>query len=226
ELIVAEEFIAGEEYSCDFLIDHKQAHLLRLTKKIPALNRPCGTIHGYLLIDSLPGNLHKDDLLKTLYQSAESLQISYGICMMDFIVKNHDIYLLETAPRPGGDCIPHLLLKVRGWDILGFSLDVARGKCSLPSSENNNTPPRFMGFRILGKEEGTIKKIETSAAEKDGRILEIILSKGAGHVIKMPPGDYNSWILGHVIARIDPDIDPEEQLKDMHDEIDIVMDKS
>ncbi|MFA5391056.1 MAG: ATP-grasp domain-containing protein [Candidatus Omnitrophota bacterium] len=226
ELIVAEEFIAGEEYSCDFLIDHKQAHLLRLTKKIPALNRPCGTIHGYLLIDSLPGSLHKDDLLKTLYQSAESLQISYGICMMDFIVKNHDIYLLETAPRPGGDCIPHLLRKVRGWDILEFSLDVARGKYSLPSSEDNNTRPGFMGFRILGKKEGIIKKIETSAAEKDGRILEITLSRRPGHLIKMPPDDYSSWILGHVIARIDPDIGPEEQLREMHEEINIVMDKN
>jgi biotin carboxylase len=224
ELVVAEEFIDGEEYSCDFMIDNNQIQLVRLTKKIRAKNRPFGTIHGYVLCNTLPEKLSKEVFFETLKKSTDSLQIYRGICMLDFIVRNNEMVLLEIAPRPGGDCLPYLLHKARGLDILKLSLDFARQEHADLSVNLHDFAPGFMGIRIIGKKDGILREININALKKDQRVLEIGLSKEPGHIIVMPPDDYDSWILGYIIAMVEPDKDPLAQLIDIDKKINIVMD--
>jgi len=225
-LIVAEEYIDGEEYSCDFMIDGDHLELIRLTKKIPAQNRPFGTIHGYLLCDALPGGVSREAFRETIRKSAASIQIDRAICMLDFIVRNGEMVLLELAPRPGGDCLPHLLLKAQGLDILKLSLDFAGRRQTGPLVPLSDFAPGFMGIRIIAREGGILRKINIDALKNDPRVLEIGLSKEPGHEITLPPEDYDSWILGHVITRVAPGRNPVDTLIELDGKIHILMDKS
>jgi biotin carboxylase len=222
-LIVAEEFIDGEEYSCDFMIDNNQIGLIRLTKKIRATNSPFGTIHGYILNPALPEQISEKAFLEALRESARSLHIDRGICMLDFMVRNQEMVLLELAPRPGGDCLPQLLMKACGLDILSLSLDFARREQTRWDVHLSDVAPTFMGIRIIAKEGGILRKIDITAIKDDPRVLEIGSSKEPGHLVVMPPEDYDSWILGYVIARLDPQREPREQLIEMDGKINIIM---
>ena len=225
ELIVAEEFIQGEEYSCDFAVDHDQAALIRLTRKIRAKNRPFGTIHGYVLCNTVHDGIDPEEFLDTIRSSARALQIDRGICMLDFIVRDGEIVLLELAPRPGGDCLPQLLLQARGIDILKLSLDLARQGRGLPNIPTTDLYAGFMGIRIISEEAGTLEAIDTGALKDDPRVLAVGISKEPGHRIIMPPDDYDSWVLGSIIAKMEPGGDPEAELTDLLRKIKIVMRK-
>jgi hypothetical protein len=60
-----------------------------------------------------------------------------------------------------------------------------------------------------------LKKIDTRQLQHDNRVREIHLTRQPGHQIKMPPDDYDSWLLGHII--FDPDVDtaPEAQCREL-----------
>lgn len=223
-LIIAEEFISGTEYSCDFIINDNQVQLIRLTRKIRARGMPFGTIHGYVLCNRLPGNIDGEAFLETLRMSAASLQISRGICMLDFIVRGGEMVLLEISPRPGGDCLPYLLQKARGLDMLKLSLDFARQEPLARAVDPVDDAAGFMGIRIIAPRSGILRTIDVGALAQDARVLEIGLAKNPGHVIILPPADYDSWILGYVIARTEADKDPHDLLTDISGKINIVTD--
>ncbi len=202
ELVIAEEHISGEEYSCDFIIENGKVDLIRLARKIRAKNRPFGTIEGYLLIDAPPEGLRHNLFTDTLRRAAGALSIQRAICMVDFIVRNNAMELLEMAPRPGGDCLPFLLAQARQLDIIRMHLDFSRRRpLVLPERTTGRTC--YLGVRLIAGRAGILKGIDTTALVGDPRILEIGLLRKAGHRITLPPADYDSWILGFAIARLE-----------------------
>ncbi|MEE4264714.1 MAG: ATP-grasp domain-containing protein, partial [Desulfobacteraceae bacterium] len=122
-VILAEEFVMGEEFSCDFAIENGRVEVIRLTRKILSSRGPFGTALGYLLPGPLPEEIKESDFRQTLYQSALALGINRGICMLDFMVCKNRIVLLELSPRPGGDCLPYLLRRCWNLDMITLYLD-------------------------------------------------------------------------------------------------------
>lgn len=224
DFMVAEEFVDGEEYSCDFAVSGGRVRLIRLTRKIRATGRPFGTIHGYVLCSGFPDAIDREAFPETLKRSAAALQIGRGVCMLDFMVRNGEIVLLELTPRPGGDCLPQLLRTARGFDIIGFNLQfAAREEGAEPAAAD--IPPEYLGMRIIGREGGTVESIDVRALAADPRVLEIGLTRRPGERVAMPPQDYDSWILGYVIARLSPCRSAEDQLMELDRKIDVVMEK-
>ena len=196
-LIVAEELVVGEEFSCDFVIENEQVEVLRLSRKILSKDGPFGTAQAYVLMPSLSPTVHPSEFQRTLYQSAKALGISRAICMMDFLIRDGQPLFLEMAPRPGGDCLPFLLR--RGWnlDILTLNLDFAR---QLPRrTARSSDGHTYVGLRVHARDNGVLRKIDARPLYQDPRILEVHLPRKPGHMIRMPPADYDSWLLGHVI---------------------------
>lgn len=197
--VMAEEWVAGEEFSCDFLMEHGQVEIIRMAGKIPASDAPFGTTRGYVLPATLPLGMDLEDLRNTLFRAAQALGISRAICMVDFMVRDTDIFLLEMAPRPGGDCLPALLRHGLGLDIILMALDFAQQRpIRLPSEAE---PCPCLGLRIHARQGGVLRKIDTGPLPRDPRLLEIQVTREPGHVIQMPPEDYDSWIMGYIIAR-------------------------
>ncbi len=209
-LFMAEEFVAGHEFSCDFAIKDGRAEILRLTKKIKYTAKPFGTINGYMLTDWLNAGLNQEELSAVLQHGSAVLGIGEAICMVDFVVDQGKIMLLEITPRPGGDCIPFLLSRTRGFDILGYSLDFAQRRAAAPPI-NALSADDLVALRLHAGMSGEIVTINSSRLHQDPRIQEVYLIRSAGHRVLMPPSDYDSWYLGYLLFKPYSDVPVEQQ---------------
>ncbi len=119
--------------------------------------------------------------------------------MLDFIVQDNRAFMIELTPRPGGDCLPPLLLNSCGMDILGCTLDFAEGHPFVPDTSLQWQP--LVGVRLFAACSGEIEQIDSSALLRDHRVVESHLKRGPGHRVVLPPEDYESRLLGHVIFK-------------------------
>lgn len=196
-VFAAEEFIRGREYSCDFVVENDRIEIIRVARKIPATNQPIGTTLAYIVPASLPGGLTEERLAEQLGKAARSVGLQRAIVMVDFIVREGQAVLIEMTPRPGGDCLPPLLQQVSGFDMLGFALDFAEGK-SLEIADRSSWK-HLVGVRLFAESAGVIKSFDTSRITADPRVKECYLKRTAGHRVVLPPQDYDSRVLGHII---------------------------
>jgi len=195
--IIAEEYIAGTEYSVDFFLENDRIEIIRLTKKIIRPGYPFGTIRGYYLIPSL-ANIEVDKKLHALlYQGARALGLERALCMADFILQDSEPVLLEITPPPGGDWLPALLLAAGPLDILKLALDFSR-----PDYSAEGLPKQFKplaALRFHADQGGIIKRLESQQLLTDPRIIESRFFHKKGDLIRMPPEDYDTWVLGYLI---------------------------
>ena len=196
---VVEEFIDGREYSCDFMLDGNQVTIIRLAKKILARDQMAGTTLAYVLPSRLPGPLRIDPFRLQLRNAARALGLNRAVCMVDFIMHEGGAYLLEMTPRPGGDCLPQTIFQSCGLDMLGLALDFAEGKpIVLPVA---SSWIRLVGLRLMAKKSGMIKNIDDRELRQDSRVKELRLKRRPGQRVVLPPDDYESRLLGHVIFK-------------------------
>lgn len=197
--VVAEEGFTGPEYSCDFLLEGGRARLIRLTGKVMAPHLGTGTTHIYYIPDREETGIGRRDLENQLSLAARSLGFENGLLMADFISHRGKACLLEISPRPAGDCLPWLILASSGVDTLGLALDVAQGnRISIPDLDTHEP---LAAVRLFARQSGTVKKIDTGRMLKNSKVVEATLYRRPGHRVAMPPSDYSSRILGHVIFR-------------------------
>lgn len=216
-IMLAEEMIKGPEFSCDFIIDKDKITIIRLTRKIKHPSHPFGTILGYVIPSSLPPHTEMSKFKGILLESAKALGIERGICMIDFILRNDQPVLIEMTPRPGGDCLPFLLMEAGNLDILKMTLDF---------SENNITRKDLsfrphIGIRLHAHKNGILKGIHTDSIMKNTGVKQIHLIRKPGHRITMPPRDYDSWLLGHIIIQVDKTQSPITQCFNIARSIDV-----
>jgi biotin carboxylase len=211
--ILAEALIAGEEYSCDFVVDDGRATVLRLTRKVRFEEEPFGTAKAYSLPEDWPEDL-KDGRLETiLVRSAKALGIERAVGMLDFFLQDGQVILLEMAPRPGGDCLPPLLRRCCRLDVLQLTLDFA---CQKPLTHKPTAPhPPMVGLRLHAPTEGTLVGVDDRELRRDPRVREIHLTRQPGHIIKRPPADYDAWLLGHILFEPDPRWDVAAQCREL-----------
>ncbi|MEW6078371.1 MAG: ATP-grasp domain-containing protein [Thermodesulfobacteriota bacterium] len=195
--VIAEEFIRAPEFSCDFLLENNRARLIRLSEKLPSCTTTAfGTTMGYVLIDSLPG-VDRQDLCRNLARAATALGLTRGVCMTDFMVRDGQIFLLEITPRPGGDCLPALIRHALGLDMLTLTLDLAQNR---PLELESLPPVRPMaGLRVHAGQGGVLKIVDWKTIAGDPRVKEIFPLRRPGDTIRIPPDDYESFLLGSII---------------------------
>jgi biotin carboxylase len=214
--IIIEELVSGLEYSCDFIVDNGRAEVIRLTRKIHSPHSPFGTIRGYIIEASLPEEIEEQMFERILLHGAEALGIRRAVCMADFMICGSEVVLLEMTPRPGGDCLPFLLRHSMNLDILKLNLDFAREIHVNISGLKN--PKTCAGLRIHAEKSGVLQKIDARKLSLDPRVLEIHLPRRKGHIVCMPPEDYESWLLGHIIFSPD-ESDLESQLDELSNKL-------
>ena len=194
-----EAFIKGREYSCDFMLESDEVKIIRLAQKILARDQAAGTTRAYVLPSRLPKPLQIDPFRLQLRNAARALGLNRALCMVDFIVHAGVAYLLEMTPRPGGDCIPQTIFQSCGLDMLGLALDFAEGTpIALPAA---SSWVKMVGLRLMAKKKGIIKNIGDRALRRDPRVKELHLKRRPGQRVALPPDDYESRLLGHVIFK-------------------------
>jgi biotin carboxylase len=218
-VVLGEACIEGDEYSCDFILAGNTVQIIRLARKIPAPDGPFGTIMGYLLTRDLPPGVDEPSLRQVLLKSALALGLERAFCMIDFMVHQGRIILIELAPRPGGDCLPALLRTASGLDILSIYLDFCQQR-------SFSLPPAFeavpyIGLRLHAQRSGQLKRIDTQRLQRDERVRDLAMVRRPGDQITMPPADYTSWLLGHVIFVPDRSMAPEFQCRLLMDQLEV-----
>lgn len=197
ESILGEAYVHGPEFSCDILLSSERARIIRLTEKVSDPDLPFGTALAYLLPGNLPEGVTHAGLEAIFFTAARALGLTSGIAMIDFIVSETGPSLLEMTLRPGGDCLPWLLKEALGIDTISLALDAARSPESVPAFPLQADP--LVGLRLHARQAGRIVGIAAEGLKRDPRVREIHLSKSVGDTVALPPDDYDSWVLGHLI---------------------------
>ena len=215
--VLAEEFVEGREYSADFIIENNSVQIIRISKKLSNHELPFGTTTAYIIPAKLPEWLDIETLKTNLFQAASSLGFTRAICMVDFMITKKEVVFLELTPRTGGDCLPPLIKHCSGVDTIEVELDFADGK-------SLHIPPQeqwieHVGLRLFAEQSGRLKSVDFSQLEGNESIKEIFLKFEVGHEIILPPEDYDSWILGHVIFEPTGSMPLIEECKSLLDKI-------
>ena len=216
---VAEEFISGTEFSCDFAVSNGNVQILRTARKCMTPTAPLGTTLAYIIPAQLSSRMRDEVLPEVLLRATEALGLSRAICMADFIVSHEEVLLLEISPRIGGDCLPHILFEAWGVDALRASMEFSRN--TPIKSWLRESAPTVVGLRVFSPGPGKVIAVDTQKIDDDPRIISHHLHDCRGRMVVLPPEDYSSWLLGHVIFQPYAARDTEDQIHELRESIHI-----
>lgn len=123
-----EEYIEGDEYSCESISYNGEHFCLAITKKYTT-----GNPHFIETTHMEPAFLNCEinkKLEEKVKKALDALEIKYGASHSEFkIDKFGNIKFIEIGSRMGGDCIgSHLVRISTGYDFTGMVIDIACGK--------------------------------------------------------------------------------------------------
>jgi len=152
---LVEEYLNGDEYSCDFVLYKNKIKIIRIAKKYKSPY--FGYILAYQLLNKSSIKYYKlkvNELKKICGNIAKALMISnYKCpCMVDFMVVNGEIKIIETSARPGMGSFVPMMRKIYSYTSISVLYNLVAKK----------------GFNFkIPKEEGLVVNI---FAEKEGKI--------------------------------------------------------
>ena len=125
---IVEEYLQGEEYSCECISYQGNHQFLALTKKYTT-GHPHFIETGHL--EPSGCSLEQTEKIKKeVYKALDALGVEYGASHTEFILdKENKVRIIEVGARMGGDCIGSDLVPLStGYDYVGMVIDVACGK--------------------------------------------------------------------------------------------------
>lgn len=162
---IIEEYIYGEEYSCECISFNGKHVYLATTKKMTT-----GTPHfietGHIQPSGLDQKTIKN-VFSVISQALTSLKVNNGASHSEFkIDKDGNIKIIEIGARMGGDCIGSDLVEIStGYDFLKMVIDTAQG--IKPSFKKIGNPKTAEVRFILNKSDRTkLQKLEKSDPDK------------------------------------------------------------
>lgn len=125
---IVEEYLTGEEYSCECISYRGVHHFLALTKKYTT-----GAPHFIETAHLEPSGLsevQKEKIKKAVFQALDALKVENGASHTEFMIDEEDrVKIVEVGARMGGDCIGSDLVPLStGYDYTRMVVDVACGK--------------------------------------------------------------------------------------------------
>ncbi|HPQ38897.1 MAG TPA: hypothetical protein PLV45_00860 [bacterium] len=119
---LVEEYIPGNEFSCDFMVEEGAVRLIRVVRKVQG---PLfGFFGGYYLPD-MPGlaaeGIDTEYLADLCRRIAGAMGVIRGVCMVDFKVDGGRYRILEASIRPGLSAFNHLMYIVCGYTSLSLA---------------------------------------------------------------------------------------------------------
>jgi len=203
---VLEEFIDGNEYSCDFLVGKevgKELILLRVVKKIVS-KKYFPFFEGLCLFnpDNSNSEFSSNALVAVCKKIAKSLNIQTGLCMVDFRfdAKKKKIVVIETTTRPGVDDFMSLMYKNYGYISISIALRQIFGTINVNSLREIPRNSSIIIYLFIPRS-GILKKFDISRLEKlrlKG-VREIVKYDEVGDKVDYMGPLKNPPFVGHVI---------------------------
>lgn len=125
---IVEEYIDGEEYSCEGICFEGNTHFLALTKKYTT-GSPNFIETGHMEPSDIDEKYHKY-IYNEIEKAVKSLGIKNSAIHAEFKFNNDgELGIIEIGARMGGDCIgSDLVFLSTGMDFIKMVIDVACGK--------------------------------------------------------------------------------------------------
>jgi len=213
---IAEEFVSGEEFSCDFVFQDEEIVLVRETGKAKAADKPFGSVLAYTFPPLYPESFRKERLLEILKTAVRSLGFKWGFFMADYVLREGFPVLIELTPRPGGDSIPDLVLIGAGRNTLGLYLDFVTGAFKPPGTITLR-PESYASINLFAPKEGEILELDGSGIKALSHVKKLFFKKTEGDRVILPPKDYDNRLLGYCIVALEPGTDLVQECRRLED---------
>ncbi|MDO5112539.1 MAG: ATP-grasp domain-containing protein [Clostridia bacterium] len=124
---IIEEFVYGEEYSCECISFAGRHEMLAITKKYTT-EAPHFIECGHVEPSDIPVRFIPM-IRETVFRAMDALDIRYGASHPEFrLTPEGELRLIEIGARMGGDCIGSDLVEIStGYDFTRMVIDVACG---------------------------------------------------------------------------------------------------
>ena len=135
--VIIEEYIEGNEYSCECISSKGKHYFLTITKKYTT-----GAPH-FIETGHMQPSLLSDDMIskvkEEVFKGLDALKVENGASHSEFKIDDEgNIRIIEIGARMGGDCIGSDLVKIStGYDYLDLLLKVSLGKDIELKKEND-----------------------------------------------------------------------------------------
>lgn len=125
---VIEEFIEGNEYSCECITQNGMHHFLALTKKFTT-GAPHFIETGHMQPSDIPDEL-TDSVISQVFKALDALEIKNSASHTEFkLDRSGFVRIIEIGARMGGDCIGSDLVRLStGYDFIKMVIDTALGE--------------------------------------------------------------------------------------------------
>ena len=161
---IVEEFLFGDEYSCESISHHGEHHLLAVTKKFTT-GAPHFIETGHL--EPAPLSPEQYALVENRVKKAlDALHIRTGAGHTEFMLTPEgDFRVVEIGSRMGGDCIGSDLVPLStGIDFVRAVIDTAVGKA--PELTPTRVPCRArIRFLFTPEDAAELRRLQTAAPE-------------------------------------------------------------
>lgn len=172
---VVEEFIEGDEYSCECVSYKGKHHFLALTKKYTT-GAPNFIETGHRQPSDIP-ETYKQGIIDQIFKALTALNIKNGASHSEFRINSKgEPRIIEIGARMGGDCIgSDLVYLSTGVDFVGAVVDIACGKEPdlSPKHEPRNAVIHFV-FDEVGLAE--LERVKCDTAKKMQYISDMDVS--------------------------------------------------
>jgi biotin carboxylase len=217
---IAEEFVSGEEFSCDFVYHGEEIFVIRETGKVKALNKPFGSVLAYTFPPVYPEGFRKEQLPKVFKKAVTCLGFDWGFFMVDFVVRGGLPVIIELTPRPGGDSIPDLLKVGAGCDTLSLYLRFVTRRFQ-PPPEISLRPHSFASINLYAPKEGRILHLDGEKIRSLPHVRHFFFKKKKGDRVILPPKDYDHRLLGYCVVALEPGADVTEECQRLEDLLEV-----
>jgi len=198
---ILEDYIPGNEYSCDFMVTDGPTKVIRLVRKFSS---SFGFFDAFLLFNpDIESNVEFSlvKLAAFCQKVASAMGFSRGVCMLDFKFCKGEFYVIETTIRPGISTFVDLMKSVYGWTTIDKLIDYKLGNIldfSIPVQSG-------MVVYLTTRKRGVLKGISTESLSDSGlHIVKISLFYKPGHVIEDNAYNNFSSMLGYVLVQDTP----------------------
>jgi biotin carboxylase len=161
---IIEEFIDGEEYSCESISFAGEHHVLALTKKFTT-GAPHFIETGHCQPSGIP-SAKADQVKACICTALDALHIQYGASHAEFkLTADGQVRIIEIGARMGGDCIgSDLVYLSTGMDFVKMVIDTACGRA--PDLTPTGTPaPASIRFIFSQADLDALNALQRTAPE-------------------------------------------------------------
>lgn len=164
---IIEEFIDGEEYSCECISYGGKHHVLAVTKKYTT-GYPHFIETGHMEPAPISKEL-EDKVAMEIPKALDALQIQNGASHSEFkITDEGEVRIIEIGSRMGGDCIgSHLVHLSTGYDFVKMVIQTALGEEPTLMPEHG---PRYAGIRFVFNKEDL--KVYEDVQKNQSQLIE------------------------------------------------------